>query len=70
MGIVDEIVIQTYQGRKTIPGYAAYLEQLDRLNVPYKLGLVQGGEWSAPRALALDPHFNGYVVFLVNPDGS
>lgn len=68
--IVDEIVIQTYQGRKTIPDYAAHLEQLDRLNVPYKLGLVQGGEWSAPTALASDQHFNGYVVFLVNPDGS
>ena len=68
--VVDEIVIQTYQGRKTIPGYAAYLAQLGALNVPYKLGLVQGGEWSAPRALASDPHFKGYVVFLVNPDGS
>lgn len=69
-GIVDEIVIQTYQNRKTIPGYAAYLQQLDRLDVPYKLGLVQGGEWSAPTALSSDPHFKGYVVFLVNPDGS
>ena len=69
-GVVDEIVIQTYQGRKTIPGYAAYLEQLNRLDVSYKLGLVQGGEWSAPTALALDPHFKGYVVFLLNPDGS
>ena len=69
-GVVDEIVIQTYQGRKTIPGYAAYLEQLDRLDVPYKLGLVQGGEWTAPSALKSDAHFKGYVVFLVNPDGS
>ena len=69
-GIVDEIVLQTYQGRKTIPGYAAYLAQLDRLDVPYKLGLVQGGEWSAPSALKSDTHFKGYVVFLVNPDRS
>ena len=66
--VVDEIVIQTYQGRKTIPGYAAYLAHLDRLNVPYKLGLVQGGEWTAPSALANDENFKGYVVFLVNPD--
>jgi Protein of unknown function (DUF3142) len=69
-GVVDEIVIQTYQGRKTIPGYAAYLAQLDRLDVPYKLGLVQGGEWFAPKALSSDKQFKGYVVFLVNPDGS
>jgi Protein of unknown function (DUF3142) len=69
-GVVDEIVIQTYQGRKTIPGYAGYLAQLDRLDVPYKLGLVQGGEWTAPAALKTDTHFGGYVVFLVNPAAS
>jgi Protein of unknown function (DUF3142) len=63
---VDEIVIQTYQGRKTIPGYSAYLAQLDRLDVPYKLGLVQGGTWSPPPAIGRDPNFKGYVVFLLN----
>lgn len=65
-GAVDEIVIQTYQGRQTIPGYSAYLEQLDRIDIPFKLGLVQGGEWSPPPALPNDPDFRGYVVFLVN----
>jgi Protein of unknown function (DUF3142) len=69
-GTVDEIIIQTYQGRQTIPGYAGYLAALDRLDIPFKLGLVQGGEWSPPPALKLDPHFKGYVVFLLNPDGS
>jgi hypothetical protein len=68
--VVDEIIIQTYQGRKTIAGYAGYLAQLDRLDIPYKLGLVQGGRWRAPDALADDPNFRGYVVFLLNPDGS
>jgi hypothetical protein len=66
-GVVDEIIIQTYQGRETIPGYANYLEQLDRLDIPYKLGLVQGGKWNAPSALADDPNFKGYVIFLLNP---
>jgi hypothetical protein len=65
--VVDEIIIQTYQGRETIAGYAAYLAQLDRLNVPYKLGLVQGGNWRAPVALDEDSNFKGYVVFLLNP---
>jgi hypothetical protein len=64
---VDEIIIQTYQGRQTIPGYAGYLAQLDRLDVPFKLGLVQGGKWAAPSALSSDPYFKGYVVFLLNP---
>jgi Protein of unknown function (DUF3142) len=67
-GTVDEIIIQTYQGRQTIPGYENYLMQLDRLDIPYKLGLVQRGEWSAPSALASDKNFGGYVVFLLNPD--
>lgn len=68
--IVDEIIIQTYQGRQTIPDYAGYLAQIDRLDVPYKLGLVQNGAWSAPAAVGKDPNFKGYVVFLVNPGGS
>ncbi len=67
---VDEIIIQTYQGRETIPRYQNYLRQLDRLNIPYKLGLVQGGTWSPPPALAIDEHFRGYVIFLLNPAGS
>jgi Protein of unknown function (DUF3142) len=68
-GTVDEIIIQTYQGRQTIPGYAGYLAQLDRLDIPYKLGLVQGGKWDPPSALERDPNFKGYVVFLLNPEG-
>ena len=66
-GVVDEVVVQTYQGRATIPGYERYLPSLARLRVPYRIGLVEGGEWSAPAALADDPDFKGYVVFL---DGS
>jgi hypothetical protein len=66
--LVDEIIIQTYQGRATIPGYAGYLAQLGRLHIRYKLGLVQGGAWRAPEGLDDDPNFRGYVVFLLNPD--
>lgn len=65
-GSVDEIVIQTYQGRNTIPGYEAYMGALSRLHVPFKVGLVQGGKWRAPSALKSNPNFRGYVVFLVN----
>jgi len=66
-GVVDEVVLQTYQGHRTIPGYDAYLDRLGRLKVPFKIGLVQGGEWRAPAALAANPRFRGYVVFLRNP---
>jgi len=65
--VVDEIVLQTYQGRRTLPGYAAYLVSLERLKVPFKIGLAEGGDWSAPPELARNPQFRGYVVFLENP---
>jgi hypothetical protein len=66
-GVVDELVLQTYQGRRTIPGYGAYLARLDRLNAPFRIGLVQGGEWTPPEGLARNRSFRGYVVFLRNP---
>lgn len=66
-GVVDEIVLQTYQGRRTIPGYAVYLKSLDGLKVPFRIGLAEGGDWTAPAALATNPRFRGYVVFLLNP---
>jgi hypothetical protein len=65
-GIVDEIVVQTYQGRHTIENYAAYLPRVSRLNIPFKLGLIQGGDWNAPDYLVKSPWFRGYVVFLQN----
>ncbi len=63
--VLDEVVVQTYQGRATIPGYTAYLPTLDRLEVPFRVGLVEGGEWEAPPALGVNPRFRGYVVFLL-----
>ena len=66
-GVVDEIVLQTYQGRTTIPGYQAYLAGLSKLTVPFRIGVAEGGEWSPPKSLAANPYFRGYVVFLLNP---
>lgn len=68
-GVADEVVIQTYQGRSTIPGYAGYLGRLSRLPIPYKVALVEGGEWTEPPALRTDPGFRGYVVFLLGRTG-
>ena len=65
-GVVDEVVVQSYQGRNTIPGYEAYLAKLARVPVPHKVALVEGGKWQEPAALRSDPLFRGYVVFLVN----
>jgi hypothetical protein len=64
--IVDEVVIQTYQGRSTIPGYDTYFRRLRGFPVPFKIGLVEHGAWSAPPELATEPNFHGYVVFLLS----
>ena len=66
-GTIDEAVIQTYQARNTIPGYDAYFRRMKGFPLPFKVGLVQGGEWREPPGLAAEPNFRGYVVFLLNP---
>ena len=66
-GVVDEVVIQTYQGRQSIDNYAAYMPQISRLQLPFKMGLAQYSEWQAPPKLEQSPWFRGYVVFLQNP---
>ena len=63
---VDEIVVQTYRGRCTVPNYQSYVRSLTRLPFPYRVGLVQHGQWIPPDRLAQDEEFEGYVVFLVN----
>jgi hypothetical protein len=67
-GVVDEAVLQIYQGRHVIPGYRAYLAKLDRLKLPFRVGLLQGGEWQPTTGLEENPWFRGYVTFLVNPN--
>ncbi|WP_143752314.1 DUF3142 domain-containing protein [Burkholderia sp. SRS-W-2-2016] len=64
--IVDEVVVQTYQGRHTIPDYDSYLPRVSRLQLPFRIGIIERGAWDAPRYLAESPWFRGYVVFLRN----
>ncbi|MFT4114497.1 DUF3142 domain-containing protein [Silvibacterium sp.] len=66
-GAVDEVVLQIYQGRHVITGYETYLARLDRLKIPFRIGLLEGGEWRQPAGLAGNPYFRGFVVFLENP---
>jgi hypothetical protein len=70
VGVVDEIVIQTYQGRHSVANYSAYLPPTKRLQLPFKIGLVQHGDWQAPDYLHDLPLFRGYVVFLLNAPAS
>lgn len=64
-GIVDEVVIQTYQGRSTIWGYERYFERMRGFPIPFRVGLVEDGRWVEPKDLRSEPNFRGYVVFLL-----
>ncbi|WP_263058486.1 DUF3142 domain-containing protein [Pectobacterium sp. F1-1] len=68
-GKLDEVVVQTYQGRSTITNYAEYLPALLKLALPFRVGLVQNGKWEPQwqQRLATSPYYRGEVVFLVNP---
>jgi len=62
---INEIVIQTYQASTTIPNYQQYLKKVSALKLPYKIGLVQHGEWNRQFNFNSDQNFKGYVVFLL-----
>jgi len=64
---LDEVVVQTYQGRHSIADRQRYLPRVAQLRLPFRIGLVQHGAWQAPPELAQNPWFRGYVVFLLNP---
>lgn len=64
--IVDEVVFQTYQGTQTITNYQQYLNKIQHSKIPFKIGLIQQGEWQAPPYLSTNPYFKGYIVFLQN----
>lgn len=66
---VDEIVFQTYRGRQTVANYQRYLPRLLQLPVPFKIGLVQQGDWDLALEAKLRelPAYRGTVVFLLNP---
>lgn len=65
--IVNDVVFQTYQGKHTISNYQQYLKSLQVITIPFKIGIIQNGEWQAPQYLEKNPNFKGYVVFLQNP---
>ena len=65
--ILDEVIFQTYQGKNTIPDYARYIHSLLRLQVAFKVGVVEGADWNVAyeRLLRKSPYFRGMVVFML-----
>jgi hypothetical protein len=65
--VVEEVIFQTYQGRRTIQNYDAYLQSLVKLRIPFKIGLVESGQWNRQYEdlLANSDYYRGVVVFLL-----
>jgi hypothetical protein len=64
--VIDELVIQTYQKRNTIPNYADYLQNMEKMPFSFKVGIAQRSDWVNPEYLEKLQGFSGYVVFLQN----
>lgn len=64
---VDELVVQSYQGRSTVTNYSTYLPALSQLTIPWKVGVVQNGVWDQNQESTLRklPWFRGMVVFML-----
>ena len=63
---VDEVIFQTYQGHDTLADINAYLARLDRIKIPFKIGLAEGSSWNPTEHIDRNPNFRGYIVFLQN----
>jgi hypothetical protein len=68
--VIDEVVVQTYQDRSTIPGYEAYFRRMENFPIPFRVALVEGGTWQAPPMLANQRLFRGYVIFLIRSEAN
>lgn len=62
---IDEVVLQTYQQRHSIANSHAYLPQLKRLKVPFKIGLVEHGQMPNLQGIEQSEYFRGYIIFLL-----
>jgi len=67
---VDELVVQTYQGKHSVPNYSRYLLALQKLQIPFRIGLVQHGHWEPDyeAQLASSRWYRGTVVFMLRPE--
>jgi len=65
-GVVDEVVFQTYRKDKTVDDIDKYLRKMERIQIPFKIGLGEGALWDTSAPIARHQYFRGYVVFLRN----
>ncbi len=61
---LDEIVVQTYRGTRTVPDYRTYLSATERLDLPFRVAIMDGAHWREPDHLKQDTDYRGTVVFL------
>ncbi len=61
---LDEIVVQTYRDTQTVPDYRTYLRATERLDLPFRVAIMDGAQWREPDHLRHNPDYLGTVVFL------
>jgi hypothetical protein len=47
--VIDEVVVQTYQGRSTIPGYDAYFRRMAHFPLPFRVAWPRAAPGRRPR---------------------
>jgi hypothetical protein len=63
---VDEIIFQTYKKSETVNNIDLYLHKMEKIQIPFKVGLIEGGSWPLKHPIEQNSHFRGYVIFLRN----
>jgi len=65
---VDEIIFQLYQYKTAYQNLTPYFTSLKASGLPFKLGLVQRGEYikSQLQQLTNLPNYRGSVIFTIN----
>lgn len=67
---VDEIIFQTYKKSETVNNIDLYLHKMEKIQIPFKVGLIEGGSWPLQPPIERNSHFRGYVIFLRNNTNS
>jgi hypothetical protein len=66
LACVDEIVFQLYSGRQYVPGLERYIAELQRLDIPFKVGLLSNRSQNKTieNAIRRNPHYRGSICFI------
>jgi hypothetical protein len=64
--VTDEIIFQLYEGRSSIPSLPDYLKRIEKLKIPFKLGILPSMILDRKQfeQIEKNPNFKGWTLFL------